>query len=97
MTKVNFESVSITGGDHVYSVNGKVESITISAERAAKIGAELATLRERVAALEAIRDKWRVAFEKADFYIGCTIEDKELLAWQEYNEAKKALYSREGE
>ena len=52
MTKVNFESVSVTGSDHVYSVNGKVESITISAERAAEIGAELATLREQFARLQ---------------------------------------------
>ena len=59
MTKVNFESVSATDSGPVYSVNGKVKSITISAERVAEIGAELDTLRERVAALEAFHEAAR--------------------------------------
>ena len=90
----------MTTGKSGIPVNSQVTkptAVVVNAKKLSELRAELATLSERVVELEAIRDKWRVAFEKADFYIGCTIEDKELLAWQEYNEAKKALYSREGE
>lgn len=52
---------------------------------------ELVTMRKQT---EVLRERLRLtqdAFRKADLYIGWTIEDRDLLAWQEYNQSRENL------